>query len=272
MTTDRNRICDIDINAYVDGELDAARACEVERHLSQRPNDAARVMEDLAGRSALRLIAGKARPFTPRAERRAGGTRLSLAAVIAFAGLSVMTLVLPNAGGQSVASPPSYLDDAMMSHRITLMRARMASQPEAPNLDVHDLMRETGIRVPRLPAGWRVLDAQLFPSEYGPALQMLVHTEDKGVLSIFAVRGASTAPTEPSAERMDGRSIAYWRKGDLSYALIGDGTPEEIDRIADHLEDGGLEQADAAIRPPAHRVTALPVLPDASARRANAPA
>jgi len=239
-------ICEIDLSAYVDGELDPERACQVELYLSRQPVLAARVMADLASRSALRLIAGQhdtaaadgEQPETTRNRHLRSMRRQASFAMLAAAALAA--LIVPNIGGRSIATPPAYLDDAMMSHRITLMRARMASQTESPHFDAQDLERETRIRIPRLPDDWRVLDAQLFPSDEGPALQLLIQTAKGGALSIFAVRGDSTAPTEPSAVRWDGQSVAYWRKGDLSYAVIGDGSPEEIDRIADDLEDNDL--------------------------------
>lgn len=241
MTTDT--ITEIDLAAYVDGELDLERACQVELHLSRQPVQAARVMADLAGRTALRLIirernAGSGPATVPARTEQPKRRQRTTAALLAAA--AVAALVVPNLGGRSVATPPAYLEDAMMSHRITLMRARMTSQPESPHFDAEDLERETHIRVPRLPDDWHVLDAQLFPSDQGPALQLLIRTATGGSLSIFAVRGPSNAPSEPSAVRRGDQSIAYWRKGDVSYAVIGDGSPEQIDRIADDLEDNDM--------------------------------
>lgn len=242
MTTDP--IGEIDLAAYVDGELDLERACQVELHLSRQPRQAARVMADLASRSALRLIARQRGAAStdngsPVSAMSLGGRRrYTTVAMLCIAALGAM--IVPNLGSRSIATPPAYLDDAMMSHRITLMRARMVSQPESPHFDAQDLERETHIRVPRLPENWHVLDAQLFPSDEGPALQLLIRTAEGGSLSIFAVRGTSNAPSEPSAVQRGDQSIAYWRKGDISYAVIGDGPPDEIDRIADDLEDNDL--------------------------------
>lgn len=239
-------ICEIDLAAYIDGELDTERTCKVERYLAARPAEAAKIMADLASRDALRLIAqrrGLSKPaLGMRPWRRKRGARLGRPARVAAAcvALALAAVVAFNVSEQSVAAVPAYLDDALMSHRVTMLRSRMPSQLEAPLFDAGDLMRETRIRVPELPKGWQVLDAQLFPSDEGPALQLLVRTHKQGALSIFAVHGASTAPTEPSAVRREGQSIAFWRKGDVSYAIIGDGTPEEIDRIADDLEDSDL--------------------------------
>ncbi|WP_349596872.1 anti-sigma factor family protein [Azospirillum argentinense] len=54
-------ISDIDLNAYVDGELDAQRRIEVEAYLEANPDEAARVMHDMRVRDEIRLfIAGPA--------------------------------------------------------------------------------------------------------------------------------------------------------------------------------------------------------------------
>ena len=49
-------ISDIDLNAYIDGELDAQRRIEVEAHLEANPEEAARVMHDMRVRDEIRLF------------------------------------------------------------------------------------------------------------------------------------------------------------------------------------------------------------------------
>ncbi|MFC5353372.1 hypothetical protein [Azospirillum himalayense] len=49
-------ISDIDLNAYVDGELDAQRRIEVEAYLEANPEEAARVMHDMRVRDEIRLF------------------------------------------------------------------------------------------------------------------------------------------------------------------------------------------------------------------------
>ncbi|MCE7077887.1 anti-sigma factor, partial [Bordetella bronchiseptica] len=46
-------VTEIDLNAYVDGQLDPARRIEVEDFLSRHPEEAMRVMADLRQRDAL---------------------------------------------------------------------------------------------------------------------------------------------------------------------------------------------------------------------------
>lgn len=241
----------VDIEAYIDGELDAERVVQVEGYLARHPDAAARVMADLRVRSALRLLAQshaemptaisqKASRLVQKFRRRSVMGILSAPTMVA-ALLGLLLLApgdLPLLGTHgAAAAAPAYVDDAIMSHRTSLVRALMASQPETTHFDPADLMRTTRIRVPQLPEGWRIQDVQLFPSDEGPALQLSVRTQQGQPLSIFAIRAPTTAPMDPAAIRKNGASIAFWKEGDLSYALTGAATPEELDRIASDLED-----------------------------------
>ena len=243
----------IDIEAYIDGELDVERVVQVEDYLSRHPLVAARVMADLRIRSALRLLAQshsqapaalrrEAARLAQKLRRRGVIGRLSVPAMIAalFALLVLTPGDLPLMGTKSASAAPAYVDEAIMSHRTTVLRAAMASQPETTRFDPADLMRATRIRVPSLPKGWRILDVQLFPSDDGPALQLSVQSERGQMLSIFAVRASTSAPMKPTAIRRNGTSIAFWKEEDMSYALTGAATPEDIDRVADDLEDNAF--------------------------------
>ncbi|MGK0631806.1 anti-sigma factor family protein, partial [Bordetella bronchiseptica] len=64
---------EIDLNAYVDGQLDPARRIEVEDFLSRHPEEAMRVMADLRQRDALRWALGASQQ-APAESGRAAGT------------------------------------------------------------------------------------------------------------------------------------------------------------------------------------------------------
>jgi len=249
-----NEVSEIDIEAWLDGELEPSRMIDVEDHLARNPQEAARVMADMRNRNALRLIARRDAAVSPvvrksaerldrRFRRRRMVRRLSvptIAVAIVALGLSApgdLPIIGPNA---SLQAAPTYLDDAIQSHRTTQLRASMISQPEVTSFDPADVMRYTQIKVPRLPVGWQIMDVQLFPSDEGPALQLSVRADSGQLLSIFAIRATSSAPTEPLAVRWGGDSIAYWKSGPFSYALTGAGTPEQLDALADRLEDASL--------------------------------
>lgn len=241
-------VTETEIQAYLDGELDLHRRLEVESHLAANPDAAHFFMEDLRLRTSLRLLDADLEDVSPA--MRAAAARLSIRMSdgptrsfrnlwggrvmqgLAAAALLVI-VVLP--GRDVQASPPAYVGDAVAAYRTGLLRAAMDSQIEAPIFDAGEVQRSTRIRVPRLPEKWVITDAQIFPSKEGPALQLMVRTPNSKNLSIFAVRADSNAPDAPTAVRHEGASVAYWREGDMSYAVTGGEAPEAVDTIAEDL-------------------------------------
>jgi len=243
-----DHIAEAEIHAYLDGELELSRRLAVETYLAEHPDAAARFMGDMQIRSSLRMMANELTP-PPEAMKQAAA-RLSarlgerwgrgVSAMFggrglrALAAAALLALVLIP-GRNVLASPPDFVGDAVDAYRTGLLRATMSSQVETPRFDAREVQRNTRIRVPRLPARWVVTDAQIFPSDEGPALQLMVSTPSDETMSIFAVRAASEAPEEPTTVRHEGTSVAYWREGDMSYALTGNGEPDDVDSAADNI-------------------------------------
>ncbi|MBZ9649204.1 anti-sigma factor [Sphingobium sp. 3R8] len=236
MTNDVNAL---EIDAYVDDQLDLSRRFVVETHLSRHPDQAAQVMADLSTRSALRLMAPRpaapppamadAAALLPAAPLRSRWRR-ALPLVAPLAAAAGLTLVFLRPSG-----PPDYVDYAVNSHRIAMMRASMVSQVETPKYDAREIATNTRIAMPHFPADWRVTDVQLFPTERGPALVVAVKTEGGKNFSLFALRDRSRAPERPDAVQEGAESVAYWRRGDMSYALTGSGEPRLMDATAEAL-------------------------------------
>lgn len=226
-----------ELAAYVDGQLDVEGRFAVEDHLRRHPDLAARVMGDLGARSALQLLAQDKRAMPAavaalgrdlaepaRRWRRwmsVGGTSVA-AAVVAL--LFVAT-----------QGPPAYVDYAISSHRIAMMRAGLNSQAETTHYDAREIASTTNIAIPSVPKSWKITDVQLFPTERGPALLVAVRTQAGDPLSLFALHQRSGAPERPDAVREGAQSVAYWRRGDMSYALVGNTGPGAIDATAEKL-------------------------------------
>ena len=234
----REPIDDIELAAYIDGELDLSRRLAVEDHLSRHPALAARMMADLRNHSALKLLAKRepalSPPLADTVRRVRSGARpfwrrptSGLAAVAAVAVLAV-------AVWDSAPAPPAYIDLALASHQS--FKDRPVADRRLP-ADEQDLLRASQIVAPRLPDDWRVVDIEVIDKDKAPAMLIAVETSDGAALSILAIRQASSAPSNPDTVREGGRSVAYWRKGDFSYALTGEGDPQKIDATADALAD-----------------------------------
>jgi anti-sigma factor RsiW len=231
---------ELDLHAYIDDQLDIGDRFAVEAHLGDHPEQAARVMSELSSRTALRLLArgGASAPsqlltqtqgLTPRRPANAIWRRAVPIGGVAVA-IAVVALLLVRAD-----QPPAYIDMALASHRIALMRANMTSQVEAPELNPQEILANTRIRLPALPADWRITDVQLFPGGDEPALLIAVRTGDGQVLTLFAIRERSGAPNVPDTVREHGHSVAYWRRGDMSYALVGEQDLRLLDQTAEGL-------------------------------------
>lgn len=246
-------ISDIDIEAYVDDQLDLARKIAVERHLADNPRMAARVMDDMRARSALRYLgmAERALPETMRAsverlsrrlDRGMRARRLGVAALFggsATAGAVAMFLLMPSPAPMN--ETPAYVTDAVMAHKTALIRASMVSQPESQIFDAEEIRRVTKIRVPVLPDGWRMTDVQIFPSDAGPALQLMIRTPKGNKISVFAVHNLSNAPPSPTIIRKGRQTVAYWRYGDISYAMTGAAGADALEVAARDLADNRLD-------------------------------
>jgi anti-sigma factor RsiW len=235
-------VSEFELEAYIDGQLDHARKMAVEDYLASNGQSAARVMADLRAMNALRLLAQESQPMPARLVDAAASLRTRLRRrrwrLPAFAGLAVAATI---AGVMVLPTPtdrtPIYVAEALMAHQTSIMRAGMASQLESPAFDAEEIMRSTNIRIPKLPAGWSIADVQLFPSDEGPALQMVVNMPNGERLSLFAVRSATRVAANPVAVKRGGTAIAYWYREGTSYALTGTGSPEAIDLLADDLAD-----------------------------------
>ena len=247
-------VTDADLDAYVDDQLDVARRIEVEAFLSVRPETAARVMSDLRTRDELRLALagsnGMARPETNDAARRlerglARGRifgvlqRAAAVAVFVAAGWLANEIVGPMSVTEVVAStpPPAYVEEAMRAHRTSIVRAAMASQPEVPDYDADEIRAATAIVMPALPKDWKVRDVQIYPSQFGPSVEMAVETKEFGPVSLFAVRPGTFDVVKPTIAPAGDISSAYFQIGEVAYALVARGDVRDLDRAAERLAD-----------------------------------
>jgi anti-sigma factor RsiW len=245
-------VSEIELNAYVDEQLDIPRRIEVEDHLARHPCIAARVMADLRARDMLRLIltAPRAPPDAAlsNAARRLGRSlrrvrlihhsrRAAVAVAFVAAGWVLHAQVGTLGVTESEASPPppAYVADAVRAHRTAQLRARMRSQPEASNYDPDEIHQATQIVMPTLPRGWRVLDVQVFPTQGGPSVEMTIETGQLGALSLFAVRIAEPRMTAPAMVATGAEQVAHWRAGHLAYALTGPAPESDLEQAARQL-------------------------------------
>lgn len=120
------------------------------------------------------------------------------------------------------AEAASFIDEADASLNASHVRQQMTSQVESAVLDRAEIARMAGLAIPALPAGWRVTDVQLFPSDHGVSLIVSLVTQQGEPVALFASRAETPAGSLPLVARRQGRSLAYWEEGPFAYALSGD--------------------------------------------------
>lgn len=230
----------MEIEAYIDGELDLAQRLAVEDHLSRHPALAARVMADFRNRSALQLLtlpdSGLSRSLAGTVERIRKDSRFFWRRPAAALGVMVLVTALAVTALHMTSAPPAYIGLAVASHRSIQGRTDLAAYKPFSDHE-QALLSVSRIAFPRLPADWRVVDVELLRAADMPAMLLAIQTAEGRTLSILAIKEHSSAPREPDTVREGSQSVAYWRKGDFSYALTGEGDPRQIDATADALAD-----------------------------------
>lgn len=241
-----NDVTESDLHAYVDGQLDPRRRIEVADYLAAHPTDAAQVMADLRTRDELRMALRPPMPVsaerTNDLARRLGGGLVRQRIVNRFrpamAAMVMLTIgwtahsQLGATTAHALGTVPAYVETAVRAHETTQLRAAMSSQPVAPEFDAAEILSATAIAVPGLPGDWQVRDVQVFPSEFGPSVEMAIHAGALGEVSLFAARPGNVATFTAEASRRGDVAAAYWQKGDVAYVLVGDGEPMQLERTA----------------------------------------
>lgn len=244
MRSDVDPITDFDLAAYVDDQLPVGRRIDVEAYLAGRPEEAAKMMDELRTRDELRIaISSIPLRSDPRMDKEAAWLgrsmarrgilrRLSRVAALALMlGIGWIAHAEFNALGirESLASapPPPFVADAIRSHGTSAIRAAMVSQVETADYDPVEILSATAIRVPDLPDDWTVLDVQVFPSTFGPSLEMALGSPELGNVSLFATR-PGTVDRLPVGAFVEGNATAaYWQVGEVAYALVSRGVTRD---------------------------------------------
>ena len=245
--TSHDPVVEADLHAYVDDQLDVARRIEVEAYLSERPDVAAKVMADLRVRDELRLaLAGLQsanRMETREAARRLERSflrhrsldvfrRAAMIAMFVGAGWMAHSAFGPLGVSEVVASVPApdFVHEAVKAHQTEALRRQMSSQIQSPTYDPADIRSATAIVLPELPGEWRVSDAQIFPSAFGPSVELAVEAEEGNRMSLFAVRPGTFAVQNVLMTQQGNTNAAFWQIGEVAYALIAE--TDDADALA----------------------------------------
>lgn len=252
-----SEITEVELQALVDGQLEAEDQVRVLSYLQRNPDAAERVLSDMQANAALQaLCMGSSAPrrrherAAKRLSRRIDSepvpaapwpARAMMGGLGAVMLLAVILLGAPHVefGEPAAAEPRGFIEEALMSHRVALVRERMESQIEAPSFDPADVRTALQIGIPALPAGLKFVDAQVFPSDYGPSLQLVIAGDGPAEFSLFTVRAplVDGVGSQPVMRQLGDADVSYWARAGNVYVLTGTPLPEDIQALAVDLAD-----------------------------------
>jgi anti-sigma factor RsiW len=236
------RIGEAELNAYLDGELDAEARTEVEAWLADNPDEAARLealrgdRDALAGIHAdilrepvpenMRALVSNAPPpvDAPRAPRSDHWMRAAASVVLLLVGAAAGWI----AHGSAVPSPSGesgFVQHAVSAHVVFTKERRHAVEAKATEKHlVRWLSRRVGrtLNPPVLKsAGYELVGGRLVADDGAPAAQFMYQNSDKNRLTLYvrSARDAKDTAFRITTER--GVSAFYWIEAPYAYALIG---------------------------------------------------
>lgn len=245
-------VSEADLQAYVDGRLDAERRALVEAWLAARPDEAERV-------AAYRRLSGEVRaayqsmldePVPERlarlARRRSRWRPVALAAGwlalgMAIGAVATLELEARRPGGAFLAN-----ESAIMARRAAIAHATYSPEVrhpvEVPAADeahlVAWLSKRLGVKVraPKLQeVGMSLVGGRLLPGETGPVAQFMYETANGRRLTLYVRQEkANNAETAFRYAREKNVGVFYWIDRDCGYAIASaDLGREELLKVAD---------------------------------------
>lgn len=248
MTRSSRSISEVDLHAYVDGQLDADRSREVEAFLLRNPDTAAEVSRYRAINAGLHDLFDPVleEPIPERllaARQPARGHRgrwLQAAAMLAtlVVGTTIGWIARDELRPAPRVAHVPFVDHAFTAHVVYTPEVRhpveVAAKEEKHLVGWLSKRLGTRIQAPRLSQlGYELLGGRLLASEGEPAAQFMYQNEAGKRLTLF-IRHRREGEKETAFRfaRRNGTQGFYWVDGELGYALIGDIDRPQIARAA----------------------------------------
>lgn len=247
MTQEKN-LNTAELYDYLNGHLPAEEVARIQDLAASDPEVSALIEEERAHLTLMRKSLPPVGKMPAAVQPRSGRTHWKpalAAAVVAFAiGIGADNLMrtgdvdeIEIASTQVTAEEQidALLRLAAEAHSNSRLRLRMASQVEHLVMDATELTRATGIRVPTLPEGWSLKDVQVYPSPYGPSVEIAVSTADNGLISIYAVNVGNGRTMRPVPHGTPQLTSALFQIDQTAYVLVGQTAPAPLDDEAGEL-------------------------------------
>lgn len=249
MTPHETSATESDIEGFLIGQLDPERRYAVADHLARNPQLAARVMADLRTQEGLRLALADSSAPAPRTMVQTAGRvsrgldraphwPLQIAAAIALVAVGWSgQLAWANLQDLRGATGLRDLAETALDARAAVeIRRSLAITPG--QVDAEDIAGRLGLKLPSLPADWRVRDAQVVATTEQPGLAVVIDTPDMGEVMLFSLPQREDGVISPlTAFEHRGSAVAVFEHGPTAYVLLDASTGEraEVSREAERL-------------------------------------
>ena len=280
-----------DIHAYVDGILDRHHRSRVEAYLAAHPEEAARVEAYRAQNIGLHVLFDTT-PLAPvpedladmadrlqgvlQRQRRTRSYGLLAASVCAVAVTGMLGwLIFTGNLGDAVSSENVQVAEAPTESAQSVEDAfyppfdRISGGPEANTLSLlAEHYAGAPMQAPNLETlGFKLVVQRVFPTPRGPGVQLLYQNNEGDWITLYIGGDQRTGETKFSFVKREGVSMAYWRRGALSYGLSGGLQKEELAKLAQSVSEQLGSVARAQERTVAPRVgetvlAPMPILRD----------
>lgn len=239
-------ISEHDLHAYVDGELDASRAAEIEAFLADNPAEAARIRHYREQNAALQQLLDPiiAEPVAERFAQFSSRRRRDWRAMGRFAALAASLLLAVALGWtlRGLATQPgasrSLAQQALVAHAVYAPEILHPVEVGA-NEEAHLsrwLSKRLGVEVkaPDLKAaGYELVGGRLLPNAPKPAAQFMYQNAAGARLTLFITPQQQGSETAFRYREQDGLGAFYWIDRTTGYALSGDADRATLLRVAE---------------------------------------
>lgn len=249
MTPREDSVTEMDIEAFLIGQLDPEGRYAVADHLARNPEKAAQVMADLRTQEGLRLALADSTAPTPRAMVQTAARvsqGLGRAPRWPLQMVAAIALVAVGWSGQlawqnlqefrSVAGLRALAETALDARAAVEVRREIALTPA--EVDVGRIARRLGLELPSLPAEWQVRDAQVVATTEQPGLAVVIDTPDMGEVMLLSLPQSEDGVIRPlTAFDHRGSAVAVFEHGPTAYVLLDASAGEraEVSREAERL-------------------------------------
>jgi anti-sigma factor RsiW len=252
MKPDPEAQIELDIDAYVNGQLDGERRFAVAEYLAAHPDRAAEVMAALRMTEGLRLALGTVETPVPaqlhfaaaRVGRGLEGRQrmrrwlpfAAAAAMFAF-GWTAQSVVSGPEPVRQAAGAAALFEAALDAQDAVSVRLSLSNEIGPMPQNAAEISARLGITLPELPKGWTIRAAQVVATPERPGLAIVIDTPDLGEIMLFSVLCSVDEPDgEVETASKNGSALAFFEDDRTAFVLVDNSGPlRDLRRGAEDL-------------------------------------